>query len=497
VGRRSIVWFVIAAGGLVLAPGGAHAVSTGACRDLVVGPPEVIVSDARRDALGLTGWPDGTLGILPRGDGTYSFWAADAFGGAGPRSQRNILSVGTLDDPLAGGVKSATQVANVPPQYTWAGGAPVYRDPASGIVLQTLHLERQSTVHPGSFWSVLALGSVDPNTGQTTFLGEIISPELPYETSSANGWTADFGMPSFTIAHHGGVPWFHFYFADFREASPGVFAADGLSVAGAPVAEVIDAARRGTVSPWRKLYQGVWSEPALGGRSDDIQAGSSQAWAPRVLHSRELAAYFMVAPTGPREVVLSTSPDGIGGWSPRVSLFSDPSFYNAYVTLAGRGGDPSDLGHSFYLYYTQWPSLEPNWQNARLLRRAIECAPAPPTPGPAPPAARSKPRALRLRRVSVTWKRHRLALRARGRLVPPRGMKRACAGGKVRIRLHVRKRVLTTRRTVRRDCTVGVRQRWRVRRRPRRPVTVRAKFLGNAALAPLASKPRRVKVGTR
>jgi hypothetical protein len=370
----------------------------------------------------------------------------------------------------------------------------VYRDPASGLILQTLHLERQSTVHPGSFWSVLGLGRVDPVSGQTTFLGEIVSPELPHATSSANGWTADLGMPSFTIASHGGAPWFHFYFADFREASPGVFAADGLSVAGAPVAEVIDAARRGTVSQWRKLHQGTWTEPALGGRSDDVQAGSSQAWAPRVLHSRELGAYFMVAPTGPREVVLSTSSDGIGGWSPRVSLFSDPSFYNAYVTLAGRGGDPSDLGHSFYVYYTQWPSLTPNWQNARLMRRSIDCAPAPPTPAPAPPAPRSKPRALRLRGVSVTWKRRRLGLKARGRLLLPRGMQGACAGGKVRFRLTVRKRVLTTRRAVRRDCAVVVRQRWRVPRRPRRPVKLRAKFLGNARLAPLASKPRRVRV---
>jgi hypothetical protein len=297
-----------------------------------------------------------------------------------------VVTTGTLDDPVSGGVQTPTRVAGVPPEYTWAGGGPVYRDPASGMILQTLHLERTSTVHPPHFWSVLALGKVDPNTRRTTFLGEIISPELSYELSNANGWNADLGAPSFAIADHGSTPWLHFYFADVRADANGQVAADALSVAGAPLAEVLDAARRGTVSPWYKLYNGAWSSPALGGPSDDLQPGESQAWAPRVLRSTELNSYFMVAPNGPRDVMLSTSSDGIHAWSPRVRLFGDPSFYNAYVTLAGVSGDPSDLGHSFLVYYTQWPSLAPDWGNARLMRRIVSCAPAPPPPPPPPPS---------------------------------------------------------------------------------------------------------------
>jgi hypothetical protein len=75
---------LILAIGLAVRPTGAAAVSTGACVDLTVGPPQEAVSDARRDALGLAGWPDGTLGMLPRADGTYDFYAMDAFGGSGP-----------------------------------------------------------------------------------------------------------------------------------------------------------------------------------------------------------------------------------------------------------------------------------------------------------------------------------------------------------------------------------------------------------------------------
>lgn len=363
-----------------LRPAGVEATSTGACVDLSVGPPEEIVSDAQRDASGLGGWPDGAFGILPRADGSYDFWAPAAFGGSGPRPQRNIVSRGTLDDPLAGGIRSTKPVANVPAEYTWAGGATVYRDPQSGMILQALHLERNHRPDPSTFWSVLALGVVNPQTGRSTFLGEIIAPELSYEASNANRWTADLGLPFFTIADHGGTPWFHFYFADVRESQPGVVAADGLSVAGAPVQEVLAAARIGTVSQWRKLYGGSWSEPGLGGQSDDLQPGQTRTGAPRVMHSTELSAYFMVAEIDPREIVLSTSADGINAWSPRTSLFRDPDYFNAYVSLVGRGGDPSELGHDFYLYYTQWPSLSPDWSNARLLRRAIHCAPAPPPP---------------------------------------------------------------------------------------------------------------------
>jgi hypothetical protein len=485
---------LILALGLAVRPTGAAAVSTGACAALTVGPPQEVVSDARRDALGLAGWPDGTLGPLPRGDGTYDFYAMDAFGGSGP-PQRMTVSHGTLDDPLSGGISSRLPLADVPGTYQWAGGATVYRDPATGMIIQALHLERYHA-DPSTFWSVLGLGRVDPQTGQTTYLGDIISPELSFDSSNAHRWTADLGMPSFTIADHGGVPWFHFYFADFSEPQADVFAADGLSVAGAPVSEVLDAARRGTVSAWHKLYQGQWTSPALGGPSDDLQTGQSQAWAPRVVHSNELNAYFMGAATNPHAVVLSTSTNGISGWSPRVQLFTDPGYYNAYVSLIGSAGTPSDLGHDFYLYYTQWPSPTPDWSNAHLLRRAIHCAPAPPAPPPPPPSpGKAAPRGLRLTSAKVSWRRHRLHLRVRGRLLLPAGVAQ-CRGGVVRATLRLGKakrpqvrsaHAVTTR------CAFTVVTSKRVRHRPSR-VRLAVTFLGNQDLSSLAARSRRLRV---
>jgi hypothetical protein len=482
---------------LLGAPSGAAAVSTGACTNLAVGPPEEVVSDAERDADDLQGWPDGPLGILPRGDGTYDFYGMDAFGGS-LRPQRLTTSHGTLAHPLAGGISSRTQVMGLSQTtYQWVGGAPVYRDPATGMILQVLHVERDHSSGSG-FYSELALARLNPATGVSTYLGMVVAPELSYQASNAHHWTADIGMPSFVIVDHGGEPWFHFYFADFREAAPGVFAADGLSVAGAPVSQVLAAAARGTVSPWYKLYDGSWSQPGLGGRSDDLQPGQSQAWAPRVARSSELGAYVMAAATGPHEVVLSTSVDGTTNWSPRVPLFVDPGYYDAYVNLVGAGPDPSDLGHDFYLYYTQWLSKEPNWEKAHLVRRLIHCAapPAPPAPPdqptPVPPSSTpprkhqpQKPRirAVKLSKATMTWHHHRLGLAVRGRVVPPKGVTR-CHGGKVALQLslgHAKHPALRLSPRVGKHCQFRAGKRRRLHRAPRKG-TLAVQFLGNAQL---------------
>jgi hypothetical protein len=378
--------------GATLLPGNAAAVSAGACHDLQVGFAQVAVSDARRDALGLDGWPDSAFGAVRRADGMYDFYAPAAFGGSGPTSQRNVVTVGTLADPTAGGVRASGPILNAPSGFQWIGGGPVYTDPATGTLLQIIHLEHS---HPdGTFTAEWGLGRVDPASGRTTFLGLILRPELDDATAAARGWTADLGMSSLTVGVDDGVPYLYVYFADFRVGADNGLAATGLSVARARLSEVLDAARNGTVSPWYKRLNGAWTSPARGGRADDLQPGMPMTWAPHVRYSPALGATVMVAAVSPTELVMSTSPDGITNWSPRVTLVHDLGVYDAYVSVVGHEADPTALGLEFSIYYLQWPTPSPDWSNnAALLRRTIRCAAPPPSAPPAPPPAVQPPAA--------------------------------------------------------------------------------------------------------
>lgn len=348
---------------------GARTVAGGLCGGLPAGPAKEVVSDAARDRLGLNGWADGALGVTRQPDGTYRFNGVAAFDGPDPaHPQRNIVTQGTLDDPVRDGVVTSTQIRGLPTGYIWVGGGPLYRDPATGITLQTLHLERR--LGTDEFYSELHLGRFDPATGETTYLGPLVRPDIDLPDAT---WNADLSMPQLTVVNEDGADYFHLYFPDFRLVN-GQQVTTSLSVARAPVRDVVDAAAKGTVTPWHKYTgNGAWDEPALGGSSADILTGGPMAWAPQVRRSPALGGYVLAADISPREMVLSTSADGLNGWSPRVPLLRDPGFYNAYPTLVGTGSDPADLGPEFDLFYLQWPSGDPNWSNARIMRRTISC----------------------------------------------------------------------------------------------------------------------------
>lgn len=347
-----------------------HVVSVGECSGVSVGQEREVVSDATRDRLGLDGWPDAAFGVVPQGNGIYRFHTAAAFGGTHPeRPQRNVITQGSLDNPVRDGVVSSTQIQGLPGGYIWAGGGPLYHDRRTGIVLQTLHLEQR--LRDNDFYSELHLGRLDPATGVTTYLGPLVQPDIDFADAI---WNADLGMPSLSVVRDAtGTDFLHLYFADFRLVN-GYQIPTGLSVARAPLQEVLTAADQGTVAEWRKYSgEGHWDEPAWGGASADINPGRPMAWAPQVLRSTALGGYVMAAAVSPREMVLSTSPDGVKDWQARAPLLRDPAYYNAYATLVGESPDPADLGREFYLYYLQWPSSNPNWDNARVMRRTVTC----------------------------------------------------------------------------------------------------------------------------
>lgn len=331
-----------------------------------VGPEEVVASDATRDSLGLKGWADSAFGVLRETDGSYRFLGVAALMPSGPLYQSIAVTKGTLDNPVAGGVASLKGVANVPAGYQYAGGGPVYRDPSSGLVLQLVHLERYQP--GGSFYSELALGRFDPASGQTTLLGVVATPDIPFETTSANNWSADLGAPAFTV--YGSYVYLHF--PDYLTTPEGHYASTALSVARAPLADVLAAARDGRVVPWFKYLDGAWKSPAIGGTSTDLRPGERGAWHPNVVR-RAAGGSLLVQGVSPREMVLSTSSDGIAKWSTAVPLFRDPDKFIAYPTVVGLGTNPAVIGNDFYVYYLQWEQPQQDWEHARILRRYVRC----------------------------------------------------------------------------------------------------------------------------
>jgi len=97
----------------------------------------VIYEQAQRATLGgydMMFWPDGNIGFVPTGDGRYRFFAAN--GAVIART------VGSFDDPAAAVETSSQRVVGASSEFAYLAGGPVYRDPASGMLILFYHAER-------------------------------------------------------------------------------------------------------------------------------------------------------------------------------------------------------------------------------------------------------------------------------------------------------------------------------------------------------------------
>lgn len=348
----------------------AYAADTGNCKGVWTGPSEVAVSASTRQSLDLQAWPDGNMGVLPGPGGSYKFYAIDALGGTG-LDQRQTVTEGTLENPVSGGVTRNT-LLNYGSEFTYVGGKEVYQ--SGGTIIQLLHEERNLT-SGSSFWSELHLGLVDESAGTVTDLGAIIRPEVTYEEADAAGRGHPIGGSLGTVVNVAGTDYFYLHYIDLLWVS-GQIKRTSLSVARAPVGDVISAAQQGQVTAWSKYYNGAWTEPALGGKATDIDVGRPTQH-PNVARSDLLDAYLMVTPQQNEvavweEMSLAASTNAID-WAPRVPLFRDPGKRNMYPTIVGTTGTDPDLPlRSFWLYYNHVVPGE-GWTTAQLLRRRVIC----------------------------------------------------------------------------------------------------------------------------
>jgi hypothetical protein len=317
---------------------------------------QIIYDQAQRAALGRGDpyffWPDGSIAFLPAGD-QYRFFA--------PNGGRTARMLGTFDDPGATLETGGISIQGIDPQFPFASGGSIYRDPETGMLLLFYHAERYLEGNPSLFHASLGI-AVSEDEGQSfRNLGIIL------ETNASPNANAP------CCADMGGAPYmiqdgqFYLYFRDRMADLYDI----QLAVATAPVAEVVEAARNGTTSPWFKYFNGA-KEPGLMGRSSPLEEYNPGAAWFSVSHNTYLNKFIMAVASHPgadNGLYLIASEDGIT-WSPRVLVYQCDCDLT-YPTIISPDGDPFNTGQQFYVYNLQSVRGIPRWQDSALHRATV------------------------------------------------------------------------------------------------------------------------------
>ena len=332
---------------------------------------------------------DTPMGVVKSADGShYLFFGSDGSCHAncnlpGERDGSITRTVGTLDNPLGTDPPMETvlplNTANLPAYMIYAGGGPTYRVPAgqpgAGNLLLIYQAARLSFPpgyqypdcdtngqncgqHANGFYSNFGLARSADDGLTWTDLGLIISPGTPYNPQQ----TVDMGVGNLVATGN----YFYIYFPDVIENGT---VATGMSVARVSYTDLLTAASTGTpLPPFQKYNNGQWNQPGLGGASSSILPNGpyygdmNVAW--------DSATKQFIAIQANAVISVTESSDGVN-WSPSTVLVNQPPATDnyEYMTLTGTGSDPSILGSSFYLYFTDYQG----WITTSIDRVTVSC----------------------------------------------------------------------------------------------------------------------------
>jgi hypothetical protein len=354
----------------------------------IVMPPSVV------DPVNGFAWPDTELGVVKSRDGLgYLFFGSD--GGCHrhcntplERDGSITRTLGSLDRPLGNTspIESVLHSPHLPPDILYAGGGPVYRVPpgreGAGDLLLVYQGARATYVAPhhypdsyqyqNGFWSYLGLAKSSDDGLTWSDLGIIISANQPYEP---NGDSMDIGEGD--LVTDSTETYFYIYFPDrIVNGTSDTF----MSVARAPIDELLADAARHRTPRFRKYNDGDWNEPGIGGKSSSVLPSNlDYAGDANVVYSRDLKRYVAVF-DDTQNISYAESPDGIGWTSPNLLHSTDPNIaFGGYAVAVGDGDEPSRLGQRFYVYFTMYPNpanpnvTDPGWPGASVQRLTIAC----------------------------------------------------------------------------------------------------------------------------
>ena len=250
------------------------------------------------------------------------------------------------------------------PQFSYAAGGPIYRDPDSGLLLMFYHAERHFGGNGLIFHAAIGLAASQDDGITFQNLGIILETNAAPDKNAP--CCADMGGATYTIKDGQ----FLIYFRDRLEDSSSI----ELAVATAPVKDVIEAAKNGTVSLWFKYYKDG-QEPGISGLSSALEVGNPPTDWFSVSYNTFINRYVMTISTHVRsdiknyQLYLTTSEDGYQ-WSPRVLLLE----YNGeltYPTIISPDGDSLNTADTFHIYYVTTPPGVIRWHDTKLQRMTV------------------------------------------------------------------------------------------------------------------------------
>lgn len=185
------------------------------------------------------------------------------------------------------------------------------------------------------------------------YVGDVIKSSLEAPGQQNLG-----GFPVIVVG-----PYFYAYFNEYRT---GFFRHP--AVARALVTDVVAAAKNHTVSPWKKYYEGTWTEDALTGKASSVlpypsdrhdEHGDATYVAPLgkyllTVYEQEGYDYVTFQKSDARKgIYMYSSTDGIN-WGDKRHVYTPPpggdGCYPFFVGLDGASDDGMVMGSSFSLY---------------------------------------------------------------------------------------------------------------------------------------------------
>lgn len=356
------------------------AASIASAQAFFVGPPTPVLSTENMSKDNVY-FPDGAIGVLPQGPGTYvMFGAGGSFGGIGPGA--NIVPSGTyrFSGTLANFAPAQTREGYPVASLQWgrtqpspfgenfdrdyAGGGPTYAYIIDGSykLLQLYHGE----YHPNYPKSLPFYGgegmAISDNAGVSfTKIGQFISPHVSLQELIDSG--AQGGVPTdgFMIeadavgnyidsqrvsADH---VYCYYIFSDRQSMST----PQGFAIARIRKPVLLDAIRFNLVAPFEKYYNGTFSQPGLGGSSTFVvrQEKDAIAW-PQPIYSAYLRQFLLFYQTNQESIQVRRSTN-LMFWSEPTTIYknTDPELKTYYPTAVGVNGEPKLLGQTFYVYF--------------------------------------------------------------------------------------------------------------------------------------------------
>jgi hypothetical protein len=317
--------------------------------------PQTVVTQAQRVANSLNTWTDGNIGF-------FRYSGQDRV--AAPNGSQIGLTTSTTSNFLNSVIDPSITIGSMKEAVNYASGGPIYNDSANNRLIMFYHAENTTV---GGFWASIGM-AVSTDGGATwTDLGRIIKPNLAID--SPNNVSAVDVMGAPYMIKDG---YFYVYFRDTLDTGIAGGSPVNLAVARASVADVVNAANTGDVTSFQKFYGGSFSQPGLGGYSQNIAVGYPPIRWCDVIQLQQINRYAIVFTTessGQYTMGIGTSQDGLG-WFPADRLGDYTARELIYITASSDNySSPrvvTSSSNQFYIYRTNSVNSADRWTDTNI-----------------------------------------------------------------------------------------------------------------------------------